>query len=292
MHRKILGLNNFAFSNSLYIDPDDPVAEIESVCTHIRENGVVDITSELEYRIFNIISFCSVVGSITIFMTGMWNPKLAQHPYRLVSTIALIDATYFLLFNTLDEVCDLSLYKCFAATVFFTTDAAKQYRSLVIILRCSLTLFKTLFVSSFLLNAFLCVDLYLTVKSPFTPASSRTKFYYIFSFSFGTAVSVYESIHYSQSVDQAAYAEEITILSAFLIFIAIAIPSTVFASRRILRKGVSESVRRAVVSRHIKYILILTFTFALYAWKIFMEDILDDAEAYWLDQLSVYAFAS
>ena len=54
----------------------------------------------------------------------------------------------------------------------------------------------------------------------------------------------------------------------------------------------SESVRREVISRHIKYILILTLSFVLYAWKIFEEDILDKSEPGWLDQLSVYAFAS
>ena len=65
-----------------------------------------------------------------------------------------------------------------------------------------------------------------------------------------------------------------------------------FASLRILRKGVSESVRREVISRHIKYILILTLTFALYAWKIFEEEVLKRDEPGWLDQISVYMFAS
>jgi len=53
-------------------------------------------------------------------MTGLWSPKLSQHPYHLISIIALIDATYFLLFNTLDEVCDLKLHEVFAYTVFFS----------------------------------------------------------------------------------------------------------------------------------------------------------------------------
>lgn len=69
-------------------------------------------------------------------------------------------------------------------------------------------------------------------------------------------------------------------------------PVTIFASRRILRKGVSQNVRREVISRHIKYIVILIFSFALYGWKIFEEDILDRHETSWLDQLSVYLFAS
>jgi len=97
---------------------------------------------------------------------------------------------------------------------------------------------------------------------------------------------------HSRTVEDGKNVEEITILGSFIIFILIAIPATVFASRRILRKGVSESVRREVISRHIKYILILVITFALYAWKIFEEDVFNRSEPDWLDQTSVYMFAS
>ena len=77
-----------------------------------------------------------------------------------------------------------------------------------------------------------------------------------------------------------------------MLFLFIAIPVTIFASRRILRKGVSENVRREVISRHIKYIIILIVSFALYGWKIFEEDVLEKPEPSWLDQTSVYLFAS
>ena len=209
------------------------------------------------------------MGSIAVFMTGLWNPKLKQHPYQLVSAIALIDATYFLIFNTLDEVCELKLYKLFSYTVFFSDSPDKMYDSLRLILNSSLYLFKTLFIISFFLNSFLSIDLYLTVKSPFTPASSRLKVYYGISFLTGIIVSLIEATRFDNDSSEAATVEEITVLASFAIFIIIAIPATIFASRRILRKGVSESVRREVISRHIKYILILTLTFVLYAWKIF-----------------------
>ena len=45
----------------------------------------------------------------------------------------------------------------------------------------------------------------------------------------------------------------------------------------------SENVRREVISRHIKYIAILVLSFALYGWKIFDEDVLDNTEPSWLD---------
>ena len=160
------------------------------------------------------------------------------------------------------------------------------------LLRVSLTTFKAFFIVSFFLNSFLCIDLYLTVKSPFTPAESRLKIYYGISFFCGFLASIAEAIHYTTEGVSAQYAEEITILGSFILFLFIAIPVTIFASRRILRKGVSENVRREVISRHIKYIIILIFSFVLYGWKIFEKDILDTQEPSWLDQLSVYLFAS
>jgi hypothetical protein len=162
-------------------------------------------------------------------------------------------------------------------------------------LRVSICMFKTLFIISFFLNSFLCIDLYLTVKSPFNPPQNRLKYYYWISILVGGSISVFEAVRYtghSRTVEDGKNLEELTILGAFIIFIIIAIPATVFASRRILRKGVSESVRREVISRHIKYILILTVTFALYAWKILEEDVLNREEPQWLDQVSVYMFAS
>ena len=104
--------------------------------------------------------------------------------------------------------------------------------------------------------------------------------------------SIVEAVHYKTLGDNAKYAEEVTILASFVIFVVIAIPVTIFASRRILRKGVSENVRREVISRHIKYIVILVFSFSFYGWKIFEEDLLYESEPSWLDQMSVYVFAS
>ena len=169
---------------------------MDQVCGGLYNAGIVDITSSLEYRMFNIISLCSVIGSCLVFLTGMWNPKLSQHPYRLVSTIALIDATYLVIYNTLDEVCVLKLQTVFAYTAYFDGSAQSQYDALVFLLKVSLTTFKALFIISFFLNSFLCIDLYLTVKSPFTPAESRLNMYYGISFLGGFLISISEAIHY------------------------------------------------------------------------------------------------
>ena len=176
---------------------------MDYVCDNLHSLGLVSVESNVEYRFFNIISFCSVIGSCLVFLTGIWNPKLSQHPYKLVSTIALIDATYFLLFNTLDEVCHLKLQTIFAYTAYFDGSTQSQYDALIFLLKVSLTAFKALFIVSFFLNSFLCIDLYLTVKSPFTPAESRLKIYYGISFFCGFLTAIAESIHYSTIGDNA-----------------------------------------------------------------------------------------
>ena len=111
-HKRIALFTEFLKQETYSLEADQEKSaeeKMDYICHHLKESGIVDINSPTEYRIFNLISFCSVVGSILVFLTGIWNPKLSQHPYKLVSMIALIDATYFLLFNTLDEVCALKL---------------------------------------------------------------------------------------------------------------------------------------------------------------------------------------
>ena len=79
----------------------------------------------------------------------------------------------------------------------------------------------------------------MTVKSPFTPAESRLNMYYGISLFVGFTTAIAEAIHYNIIGDVAKLVEEVTILVSFIIFVVIAIPVTIFASRRILRKGVS-----------------------------------------------------
>ena len=101
-------------------DPPDYAAMTEETCQALEDNGLVDLTTKEEYRIFHIISAVSVFGSIVVFLTTYWNEKLNSHPYKLVSLIALIDATYFMIFNTIDYTCVWDLNEIFSATVFFS----------------------------------------------------------------------------------------------------------------------------------------------------------------------------
>ena len=72
----------------------------------------------------------SVICCIIVFLTGSWNPKLHVHPYKLVTLIALIDAIYFLCFNTIEETCNFHLEWIWAATVYFDTSVESRVYSL------------------------------------------------------------------------------------------------------------------------------------------------------------------
>ena len=124
---KVLKLTEFlkasGFQQSSVVEGETPQEMMDYVCDNLHSLGLVSVNTDIEYRFFNIISFCSVIGSCLVFLTGIWNPKLSQHPYKLVSMIALIDATYFLLFNTLDEVCNFKLQTIYAYTAYFDGSA-------------------------------------------------------------------------------------------------------------------------------------------------------------------------
>jgi len=226
-------------------------------------------------------------------MTTLWNEKLNTHPYKLISLIALIDATYFLIYNTIENICNFKLYTIFAYTVLWDGSESRQKESLIFLINISILLFRFLFMLSFLLNSFLCLDLYLTVKNPFYPAHRRMKFYILYSVIVTLPTVFWELWKFGEEGASAETAEEVTMLIAFVIFVTVAIITTVFASKRILRPGVSQEVRSTVISRHIKYIVMIFVTFSAYAVKIFIKDILHDNNDYpALDVAGEMLFAS
>ena len=123
--------------------------------------------------------------------------------------------------------------------------------------------------------------------------------YLVLSILISFIVTFFTSFYFYRTLEEelaetseARLTEEVSILIAFSVFLIVAMISTIFASSRILRKGVSEDVRKEVISRHIKYIAILILTFILYSQKIVEEVVFNKQEPQWLDSISVYLFAS
>ena len=69
-----------------------------------------------------------------VFLSTFWNEKLQQHPYRMISFIAIIDGIYLIILNTVEGTCSLGLYKVFTWTVYFTNDEYYQLKALTVLL--------------------------------------------------------------------------------------------------------------------------------------------------------------
>lgn len=154
----------------------------------------------------------------------------------------MFDCAYFALYNTLEEACNLHLYEIFSATVFFSSEPAYQLYSLKLIDVSSTVLFRFLFMMTFMINACLCLDLFLAVKSPFYPAGRRSKFYLITSALITLPVCIFEGVTFDSLNRVNGWADYATI-SIFSIFLGIAVFSIIFAIKRISRPGVSQEVR-------------------------------------------------
>lgn len=157
--------------------------------------------------------------------------------------------------------------------MYFSAAEESYIRALHVLVTSALLIFRFLFLLSFFLNSCLCLDLYLTVNSPFSPAHKRMKYYLLYSFLL-TALFIGADYLEAHWTNEAEEGELILVIFAYLVFIIVSTVTTIFAARRILRPGVSQQVRSQVVSRHIKYILMIAISFSLYMFVILQSDLL------------------
>lgn len=59
----------------------------------------------------------SILSSLLVFLTTLCNSKLNAHPYKLITWITLIDASFVMTFIFYSRMCQLDLPKVFTYTV-------------------------------------------------------------------------------------------------------------------------------------------------------------------------------
>ena len=136
---------------------------------------------------------------------------------------------------------------------------------------------------SLMLNICLCVDLILTIQSPFTPASSRSKFYYLASAALPLLlVLIIYGADSSQTNDCSSCtvlypADSLKTISGTVVhgagniilaitltcYIIVASYSVVFALRRLNRPGVSKDIRVMFIKKHFLYVLVFIVVWVL-----------------------------
>jgi hypothetical protein len=238
----------------------------------------------------------SVVGLMFISQTIFYNKNLQAHPQRLIAYICVSEAamSYNALIQVLNPVyiaCYLGLEQIFSYTAVVGDESMSQKG-----LTCSLNtlcnsngvFFQSFQLLSLSLNICLCVDLILTLWSPFTPASNRAKFYYMGSVAATLVMMIYIGIsnaiyahnagskhcydcldHYDSSYSSGTVGTmmvskgNIILAVALSIYIIIAFYSTIFAYRRLNRPGVSKTVRQLFVKKHFLYVIVFIFIWTI-----------------------------
>mmetsp|Transcript_34661 Transcript_34661/g.34289 ORF Transcript_34661/g.34289 Transcript_34661/m.34289 type:complete len:210 (-) Transcript_34661:873-1502(-) len=123
------------------------------------------------------------------------------------------------------------------------------------------------------MNMCLCIDLYLTLKQPFYPASRRLKFYLLASVIFSGTIITSFGIYGSQSngetagllnlctLDSGSRASSAStwynsILAIVLsLYIVIALFSIVYTGRMLSKPGISNNIKRMFLKKHILYVV-------------------------------------
>lgn len=130
-----------------------------------------------------------------------------------------------------------------------------------------------------MLNCCLCIDLILTIQSPFTPAGSRSKFYYGVSTivplvmviiihitrqqtetndTCKSCLNLYDSSSRSTVVRGTMITGIGNYILSFVmsVYILVAIYSVIYAYRRLERPGVSKEVRSMFLKKHSVYVFV------------------------------------
>jgi len=133
-----------------------------------------------------------------------------------------------------------------------------------------------------MLNICLCFDLILTIQSPFTPAASRNKFYYLSSAAIpillvlvilavnsnnqqdcNNCLSQYPATDISVTGTAVKGSGNLVLAITMTSYLIVSTYSGAFALRRLNRPGVSADIRLMFIKKHFLYVIVFIFVWIL-----------------------------
>ena len=69
--------------------------------------------------IIDAVAAVSILSSLFVFLTTRFNPKLNAHPYKLITVITLVDASYVMIFVFYGHMCEWKLPEISTYTMTF-----------------------------------------------------------------------------------------------------------------------------------------------------------------------------
>jgi len=69
--------------------------------------------------IIEVVAVISILSSLLVFLTTLFNPKLNTHPYKLITVITLVDAFYVMIFVFYGKMCEWKMPEIFTYSTFY-----------------------------------------------------------------------------------------------------------------------------------------------------------------------------
>lgn len=175
---------------SEYLEPDSSDTKVTQFCSD-RSLIIADRSNEYVSRLVSVVlAILSMMGLITVALTIFYNKKLRQHPSPLIAYICIVEAincwsSLLRFLKTSTIICYFNLYTIFDYTRFKNPkDCSKdqvQFETFLMLQWSNILLNNFFELLSLGLNTCLCIDLVLTLWSPFEVASRRMTFYQLSS---------------------------------------------------------------------------------------------------------------
>lgn len=216
------------------------------------------------------MSLVTAVGYSMLALAIYFNPKLQVHPLPLVMMISFVGASIFFSYFFGNEVCQFKLYELAAASIFFRwKDPYYDFWAAIMLWSSAV------FLAIFLLNAMLwlnicmAVDLIVMIKYPFRPKSVRS--YVIFSFVSSFIVAVLNEYAFFNNFQDRYKLLSLWLMLTTVVYLVTATASIIYASKKLIKPGISQEVRTVVFRRHV-----LSILFFIVAYAYFFVSVLFD----------------
>jgi hypothetical protein len=228
-------------------------------CLEILDDGLT--SSDISRAFFiTMIASLSMICSSTVAFIMYSNSHLMQHPnklifYMCISEAIAANASLLALISTNWIVCYFDLNMLYSWTSIGHSTPESAFKTLQDTNYTIISYFQFLSLS---LNFFLCLDLIITLREPFSPHERRMK-YYKFSSVIMAALACYMTmekyavIRNEYTIVMYKNALSGSIITAYMIF---AIFSCAYSYRLTTRPGMSSVIRKDFITRHISYVLV------------------------------------
>jgi hypothetical protein len=242
-------------------------------------NPCLDPNNTFTSASFKENAFAVGLGGLSMFATIMvatmmnYNPKLMEHPGKLIFLMCLCEAisvwsTVIQKLGASKVICYFGINETLEASVGWIYPNIDD-KSISVLQNCNFVIQHYFQLVSLSLNFCLCLDVVLTMSSPFSPHERRMKFYVITCIIMAALISavtpgrnlierVYGTTTASESVPEDVNLLEIKAAIGAATFTAYVLYSTfsvTFAYRLNTRPGFSSDLRGAFLKNHVFYVL-------------------------------------